>query len=113
MTRGAFGGREVVNDHIRIADHSGLFMAGLAGSLQVTSRQWKGSSLVMIEGRGRPAFRVMAVAAMSLIIFGELSAVNVRMTLLTNGGRALEFRLMNARGDLMTGAASHRTVSAG
>lgn len=86
-----FDGCVLVNDDDLVAQHFRLGMALGAGYFGVATREREMGLGVVVEGRGNPVLRIVAIRAMSLGIFcDELTVMRVDVTCLTLLRRALK-----------------------
>ena len=76
-------------------------MARVTRHIRVSSRQRKGSALIVIESRRRPSFRVVAVLAKCIVVFGELPPMRIGVAILAILGRSSEYSFASARGNQM------------
>jgi hypothetical protein len=84
VTIGAFRGCLFIDDEWLITDDAPWFVTLITRHVGVASRQWEMSLGVVIEGRGHPALRIVAVGTRCLPGLRELAVMSVLVTIFAN-----------------------------
>ena len=80
----ALGKNFLVEDHRVSLDQDGLLVTHVTRNFGVPALKRKMCPLIVIEGRGCPAIRIVAINAGSLTNFCKLARVGVFVTILAN-----------------------------
>jgi hypothetical protein len=102
----------LVNDHGFFFDEDDVFVTLVTLNFGVPALKWKVRPRVVIENRGHPTLRIVAIGARRFPSLRKLTAVSVFVTVLTNLRGALELDFPRAHERFVTGATLDHAVSA-